>query len=473
MHPDLPAGEYNKNRTPYTMEELYRLALDNFPGSVLIIDDEANILYCNDVTEQMLGVTKEWLLSTNMNTVIQLDLAERSAGMEALKEKREVIRYIPNYRGEGMLISSIPVVTPDGRVNAVITYSQDEQYIHNFLAWMDKEKNKLVTALQVVYQGATRYSSVIAESKPMREVIQLALQVAISSATVALYGESGVGKEVIARFIHEKSNRADQIFLPINCSAIPSGLAESEFFGYEGGSFTSASRQGKIGFFEIADKGTLFLDEVGELSLPLQAKLLRVLECGELTRIGGNKVIYVNTRIICATNRDLNEMVREGKFREDLYYRLNIFPIFIPPLRERKEDILPLAKVFLEKNNRKNGTEKVFSPATTRALQTYNWPGNVRELRNIIERMALIIPGDVITGAAFLQNTIPVIKLGNQNWGSELAIGLPLKNAMREMEKLYVEKCYRMCGENVGRTAEMLQVHQSGLYRKLNDFDIK
>lgn len=457
----------NPNRTPHTMEELYRYALDHFPGSVIIIDSAANILYANDMSAQMLGVTKEWLLSSNMHTIIQSGLARESAGLSVLEQNCEIMYYIPNYRDEGMLVSSFPMREPGDKISAVFTYSQDEHFLKKYIEWADAEKAKLSSALQIISEE--KYSSVIAENCDMQRLLRLAEHVAPSSATVTLYGESGVGKEVIAQFIHQKSKRANQIFLPINCSAIPEALAESEFFGYEKGAFTGANNSGKLGFFEIANRGTLFLDEVGELSLSLQAKLLRVLESGEFSRVGGSGLIHSDTRILCATNRDLKQMVADGTFREDLYYRLNVLPLHIPPLRERKEDILPLAKHFLQEMNRRNGYNKVFSPEAARSMREYRWPGNVRELRNIVERMVIITDGDIISADSYFLNTASGADRDSQLLAD---IGTPLKEAMREMERKYLEKCLEKCDGKVGQLAKMLHVHPSGLYRKLADYHL-
>lgn len=457
----------NPNHTPHTMEELYRYALDHFPGSVIIIDSGGNILYANDMSAHMLGVTKEWLLSSNMHTVVQSGLARESAGLNALEQNREIMYYIPNYRDEGMLVSSFPMRESNDQISAVFTYSHDEQFLKKYIAWADAEKTKLSSALQIISEG--KYSSVIAENCDMQRLLRLAEHVAPSSATVTLYGESGVGKEVIAQYIHQKSKRSNQIFLPINCSAIPESLAESEFFGYEKGAFTGANQTGKLGFFEIANRGTLFLDEVGELSLALQAKLLRVLESGEFSRVGGDAVIHSDTRIICATNRDLKQMVADGTFREDLYYRLNVLPLHIPPLRERKEDILPLATHFLQEMNHRNGYNKVFSPEAARSMREYSWPGNVRELRNIVERMAIITEGDIISAGSYFLT--PASGTDHNN-GLTVEIGTPLKEAMREMERQYLEKCLEKCDGKVSQLSKMLQAHPSGLYRKLADYQI-
>lgn len=305
----------------------------------------------------------------------------------------------------------------------------------------------------------------------MRHVLEMAKHIAPSSGTVSLYGESGVGKEVVARYIHNNSRRKDEIFLPINCSAIPAELAESEFFGYERGAFTGARANGKSGFFELANGGTLFLDEVGELPLSLQGKLLRVLESGELTRVGGDRVIQVDTRIICATNRNLREMVRKKEFREDLFFRLDVIPLVIPPLRDRKEDIIPLAELFLSEYNRKNRYAKVFSPVTLASFQRYGWPGNVRELRNIVERLVITTPHDVIIHSLDQESQPHPPEPQHE---SILPNGplQPLKAFLQEAEREYLERALIQTGWNVRKTAEQLGIHHSGLYRKIEAYHL-
>ncbi len=240
-----------------------------------------------------------------------------------------------------------------------------------------------------------RVGSIVFKSKKLEEVIRLALEVAKSDATVLIRGESGVGKELIADLIHENSDRAGKQIVKINCAAIPENLLESELFGYKKGAFTGALSD-KKGKFELAEGGTIFLDEIGDLSPSLQAKLLRVIQTKEIEPIGGAPK-KVNVRIIAATNRNLEELVKEGKFREDLYYRLNVIPIFVPPLRERKEDIRPLVDFFLEKFNKKYGKNVSISKGVMMIFEEYDWPGNVRELENLIERLVITSSDLVIT----------------------------------------------------------------------------
>jgi len=260
---------------------------------------------------------------------------------------------------------------------------------------LEEEKRALEAELRRVYEKL-HVEGIVGRSREIISVLELVHRVAPTNATVLLRGESGVGKEVFARAIHFLSPRADKPFIAINCGAIPENLLEAELFGYEKGAFTGAysSKKGK---FELANGGTLFLDEIGELPLQLQVKLLRAIQEKEIERLGGSKPVKVDVRIIAATNRDLESMVREGKFREDLYYRLNVVPIFIPPLRERREDIPVLVQHFLEKFKKEYNKEVSISPEVMDAFIGYEWKGNVRELQNVVERMVILDADGVLT----------------------------------------------------------------------------
>ncbi len=256
-----------------------------------------------------------------------------------------------------------------------------------------REENK---RLRSELENKYRITSIVGNSNKMREVFQMISQVCMSNATVLIRGESGTGKELVANSVHYNSQRAKGPFVKVNCAAIPVNLIESELFGHEKGSFTGAIKQ-KLGKFELAHKGTLFLDEIGSVGLDVQANLLRVLQEKEFERVGGQKTIKVDVRIIAATNKNLEQAVEDGSFRGDLYYRLNVFPIYMPPLRERKTDILLLADYFLEKYNKENNKDiKRFSTPAIDMLMGYHWPGNVRELENCIERSVLMCDGGVI-----------------------------------------------------------------------------
>jgi len=261
---------------------------------------------------------------------------------------------------------------------------------------LNKKYFRELQKLRNVFMDLMEFDQVIAKSPGMMSVMEKVFKVARTEANVLLTGESGVGKEVVAKLLHKMSYRKDGPFIQINCGAIPDSLLESELFGYEKGAFTDALRCGKPGFFELANKGNILLDEIGDLPLNLQVKLHRVIQEKEVFRLGGVKPIKLDVRLIAATNRSLEEMVKQNTFREDLYYRLNVFPIQIPPLRERKTDILPLAEMFLHKYNERHALKKRLSPGICNFLKTYSWPGNIRELKNMIEHLVIISDQDEI-----------------------------------------------------------------------------
>ncbi|HFC96954.1 MAG TPA: sigma-54-dependent Fis family transcriptional regulator [Thermosulfurimonas dismutans] len=305
----------------------------------------------------------------------------------------------------------------------------------------------------------------VAESPAMKEVLRLCARVAPTEATVLLTGESGTGKEVLAGLIHRLSPRRDKPFLRINCAAIPEGLLESELFGHERGAFTGADKA-KPGLFEEAGEGTLFLDEIGELPLPLQAKLLRVLQDGTFRRLGGRRELRSRARIIAATNRDLNAMVREGRFREDLYWRLSVITIHLPPLRERREDILPLARFFLHKYARKyRKPVEDFSREALERLLSYAFPGNVRELQNMIERAVILAEGPLIT----LKDLV-FAPAGEDLWARLRS--LPLPEAVELLERTRLEEALRASGGIKTRAAELLGISERVLRYKLEKYGL-
>ena len=302
---------------------------------------------------------------------------------------------------------------------------------------------------------------IIGESKAIQEVLSTVTRVAKTDSTVLIRGESGTGKELVARAIHALGDRAFQKFISLSCAAIPETLLESELFGYEKGAFTGATRR-KEGRFELADAGTLFLDEIGDLSLETQVKLLRVIETQEFERLGGKETIKVNARIISATNQDLEKKIKEKSFREDLYYRLNVVSIFIPPLRERKGDILPLVEHFIQKYKQKTG--KNIQGITTEAkdiLLSYPWPGNIRELENAIERAIVLGRGEAIdkSDLAYLS--------------FQKTEQFPSDFSLRELEKSQILKVLEKTGRNLTQAAELLGIHRNTLRLKMKEYGIK
>ena len=306
----------------------------------------------------------------------------------------------------------------------------------------------------------------IAESRVMKRVLSLVAKVAPTDATVLLTGESGTGKEVLARLIHTLSGRKNAPFVSVNCAAIPEGLLEAELFGYEKGAFTGAVKS-KPGLFEEAKGGTIFLDEIAELPLPLQAKLLRVLQDGTFRRVGGTKELKTDARIIAATNRDLKEMINEGSFREDLYWRLNVFNIHIPSLRERKEDIIPLAHHFLKSFARKYGKSvKEFSRDAVEFLLTYPFPGNVRELENMIERAVILSQGEIIT-----VEDLKLPEIEHESFKDAL-FTLPLTEAVELLEKIRIEKALKEAKGVKSKAAELLGISERVLRYKIQKYQL-
>jgi two-component system, NtrC family, nitrogen regulation response regulator NtrX len=330
------------------------------------------------------------------------------------------------------------------------------------LRQVEEENTELRSKAEKEYQ-------LVGDSAPMKELKSLVERAAPTKATVLITGESGTGKELVAREIHRRSSRASAPFIQVNCAAIPEELIESELFGHEKGSFTGAVRK-QTGKFLAADGGTIFLDEVGDMSLRTQAKVLRVLQEGEVEPVGAASVIKVDVRVIAATNKDLTEEIKTGRFREDLYYRLNVIPIRTPPLRERRDDIPVLAqhfgKLFSEEHNYH---VKTFTPAALKALQDAAWRGNVRELRNMIERLVIMVPGETIDigdlPAEFFRAATDIIS-------SSMKMST-LQDFKDEAEKAFILAKLREYGWNVSRTAEAIDTPRSNLYKKIEQYNIK
>lgn len=288
-----------------------------------------------------------------------------------------------------VLITGNPFFDDKGEVTQVMTVMRDLTELIKLkdkLEKIEKKNEKYLNELSYFRNKLLKSTNLIGESMKMKEVKELIKYIAKTEATILITGETGCGKEVVSKEIHDRSNRKDSPYIKVNCAAIPDTLIESELFGYDKGAFTGALNKEKLGMFEMANKGTILLDEIGDMPLNLQSKLLRVLQEKEILRVGGTKSIKLDVRVIASTNQHLDELVKMGKFREDLYYRLNVVPIKIPHLRERKEDIPILVHSFLTRLNTKYGKEKSFDSESMEALESYNWPGNVRELQNVIER---------------------------------------------------------------------------------------
>ena len=457
--------------------DFYLEILEAYEGTILVLDESGHIIYANQYAIDRILMPKEDFLS---QTIYELEAGGyilNSSTQKVLSSRRKEITFITGNMRSPLLSVATPVFSAAGDFLMAVSYSLHDDPSSVTIELLENEKIK-VLELARLFEAINAEQTIVAKSAQMRELMQMLARVAPADSTVLLTGESGVGKEVFSRYVHQNSSRQDQIFLPINCAAIPEALMESEFFGYVQGAFTGANKQGKPGLFELANNGTLFLDEIGELPLPLQAKLLRTLETGWVTRLGAEKPQKVNVRIITATNKDLKKMVKDRLFREDLYYRLNTIELKIPPVRERREDIEPLANLFLDDYNRKYRTQKVFSLESLSMFRKYAWPGNVREIRNVVERMVIMSPANQrILNDHFIEledSGNDSERPHNENIPFDLSpfadTDRPLQEFMAEAERQYILAAYSANQNNAAQTAKKLSIDKSGLYKKLKSY---
>ncbi|WP_254866595.1 sigma-54-dependent Fis family transcriptional regulator [Geobacillus sp. LEMMY01] len=447
---------------------LYEGVINASYDPIFIADKHGYGIKMNEAYTRVTGITEDQLIGRHLKDVVQDGIISESVSLKVLQEKRRVT-IIQHVNGKDLLVTGNPIFDEDGDVSYVVTNLRDisalkmlEQELMRTKALADQYLQEIK-----VYQrreDIIRHEGVIAHSRQMLHVLHLAQKIAPFNSTVLLLGESGVGKEVIANLIQKWSPRSDKPFIKVNCAAIPKELIESELFGYEKGAFTGADSRGRPGLFEQAHTGTIFLDEIGEMPLSLQGKLLRVLQEFEVTRIGGRQTIKIDVRVISATNQDLESLVKQGKFREDLYYRLNIIPIHIPPLRERQEDIPLLAHYFLERANQKYRLNKQFTDDALLAMKSYAWPGNVREMQNLIERLVITTETDHITA----------IHLPFSHSSSSLEMkqaSKTMKDMVRNLERELILKAISEY-KTTRKAAQALGISQSALVKKMQRLGI-
>lgn len=366
--------------------------LEASSDGILISDNKGNIKYVNSAYESTTGLKKEQMVGENLQKLLTENMFNIAASLLVLEEGQPVSTIHRYITGRNALTTASPIFDTDGNVIGVLNNTRN-------ISNLTKLKHELVETNILISKKSNesqplfqqlQFDGFIFKSQAMAQMVKMASKAAGFDSTVLIYGESGTGKEVLARFIHQHSSKKEGPFVKVNCAAIPSELFESELFGYEPGSFTGASRQGKPGMFELANEGTILLDEVSELSLAAQSKLLRVIQEREVLRVGASKVTELNVRILAATNKNLAQEVKLGNFREDLFFRLNVVPIKIPPLRERKDDIAELALYFLERLNRLYHKDITIAPEVIDIMNDYSWAGNVRELQNLMEYLFVV-----------------------------------------------------------------------------------
>ncbi|SES76373.1 PAS domain S-box-containing protein [Natronincola peptidivorans] len=443
-----------------------KLILDSVQEAITIDDENGNTVWVNRACEQLYEIKREDLIGKNIDTLEKMGVFSHSVAKEVFRKNQQVSILHNNKKGKRILTTGTPILDNDGTIKQVISTSRDITeliVLKNDLEDIQNELEELKERQQVIF------NDFIIESQEMKNILQLAKRLSQVDSTVLITGDSGVGKGEIAKYIHQCGSRKKHSLIKVNCGAIPESLLESELFGYEYGAFTGSKKQGKVGLFELAHKGTIFLDEIGELPLNLQVKILQVIQDKEIQRVGGLTSIPVDVRIIAATNKDLQNMVVEKKFREDLFYRLNVVPIHIPPLRERPEDIFPLIRHFLRKYNKKFNMAKRLDSNSVAILMKYPWPGNVRELENIIERAIITTRQDLI-----IPQNLPNYILNVGDGSSDIVFPSTtrnLKDTLEEIEKQIIHKAvikYKTTRE----VAKALGVSQPTIVRKMNKFKI-
>jgi len=455
------------------LQQEYQTIFDSSYDGITITDGEGITLRINPACERIKGVRSEDVVGKHLQELVDQGVYSESATVKVLEKKAQVtiLQKVPS--GKEIITTGTPIFK-DGEIIRVVTNSRDIT-----------ELNKLKRELSEVHELAEKYQSelkllrseqiktkdIVGRSSEMKKIITLANRVASVDSTVLIQGESGVGKGVVSKLIHSNSKRKMGPFIKIDCGSIPEALLESELFGYEKGAFTGANREGKLGIIELANGGTLFLDEIGELPLNLQVKLLRTLQDREICRIGGDKPISVDIRFIAATNRNMERMVKEKAFREDLYYRLNVIPIFMPPLRDRRDDIQPLIMNSIDKFNSKYNFHKRIESKAVEALIQYDWPGNIRELENIIERLVVITNSESI-GIHDLPSPIVEFKRSRTEKILDVGESLSFRKTMSECEKRLLVAVMENA-RSIKEMANILNLDRSNVRKKLKKHGIE
>lgn len=433
-----------------------RTIIDSVNEGIIAIDDNRRMLCMNSWAREVLGLTKEELAGKTIDEIFSKNsVTEVLLTNKEVKDQEEVVKVKgKTYR---FLLSAKPIIFNKKQTGAVASFTDFNDLQRSIYKISDNPET-------------FTFDKILGNSPNFTMIKEQVRQIANQDITVLLLGESGTGKELFARAIHYGSKRRNEVFLPINCGAIPDSLIESELFGYEKGAFTGASPKGKVGKFERANGGTVFLDEIGDLPLHMQVKLLRVLQEKEITRVGGLSPIKVDIRIIAATHRDLRVMVQRGEFREDLFYRLNVVPIRIPPLRERRQDILEIAEVFFQRYTKLHDKDlRGISKEAKELLLNHSYPGNVRELQNLIEYGIIFEKGEFLTAETLIK------KMGRKK-DSNIALGKGgLKDMVAKYEKDIIEDLLKNYGHDTEakqKIARQLQISTATLYRKLKELSL-
>ena len=460
---------------PYQHGEKYELLLhefeiilDSIHDGVWIIDGNGITLHANKALKRIAGISAKDVVGKHVTIPMQEGKFATCVTLDALEQKKTVTQFDDYLNGKRCLNTSSPILTDNGDVHRVVASIRDMTELESLqdkVAQIELEASRYKGELEKLEKG----SVFVGNSTVFQKSLKQLKKVAKSTSSVLLMGETGTGKSLAASYIHDNSDRKDKPLIAINCAAIAESLIDSELFGYQKGAFTGADQGGKKGYFELADGGTLLLDEIGELPLGVQAKLLHVLDNYSFHKVGGNASVHVDVRIIAATNRSLDELVKTGEFRKDLYYRLHVLTVTIPPLRERCEDVPLLANAFLGDACRRLGTAKSFHKKALLALSGYNWPGNVRELRGAVEYLVAMSEGSIIKA----EDMSPYIFAENLEENTSISIKTKnLVEAVSELERGMIKDALIQEGSTY-KAAKKLGISQSSVVRKAKSLGIR
>lgn len=454
------------------MKELFKAA--SFSG-VLITDGEGMVIYVDDNFKASYGLDADLLLGRSVFDLEEEGYFRPSSAAIVLKTGSEITRIQTLKDGQHVIVSAFPVFDQNKKILKVVTFTRDMgQHIkikNMYEELMDKVRQYEKTMDELSYESLV-IDNFFTNNGSFQKTLKALQSTAKYNINLLLLGETGVGKNLLAKKVHELSDYKDGRFVEVNCGALPENLIESELFGYERGAFTGADQKGKKGLFEVANGGTLFLDEVSELPMQSQAKLLKVLQDSQVRRIGGSQSIKIDCRIISATNKDLSREVEQNRFRQDLLYRLNTVTFTLPPLRERREDIVTLSNSILEKANKKFGLEKMIDKDVMNAFNTYDWPGNVRELENVIYRMVVTSEDQIITKDALPADLMDSLGHGPQQNHTSIYDVSDLQFALDQYEGEIIRHAYLKYGTSI-KVAQALNISQATAARKIKKYAIR
>lgn len=458
----------------------FKAVVDALDDSILITDSESRVIYVNPSYSTNTGIQPRQILGRKVSDVVKEGkLFTGGAVLDVLKSGKKTFRLstvnIKTPPETGYVIG-VPLLGEDGKVQHVVASSRPiftlqslqedfEEFLKEATALRNKKDNtQILSDADSAFMNPGRF---IGNSTALKAISETIRKVAPSNATVLITGESGTGKEVVADEIYRLSLRSQKPFIKVNCASIPLTLLESELFGYEKGAFSGANSSGKRGLFELANGGTLLLDEIGDMPIDLQAKLLRAIQNKEITRVGGTKKINLDIRFIAATNSNLKDKIREGKFRQDLFYRLNVIPISIPPLRERRDDIEVLCQHFIEHYGKEHGHELKLSPSNYKILKSYDWPGNVRELENVMEYLTICSSASGLIDNSVIYGILDI----KQDDVRALNYNMTLEDALRDYERKLIETALQN-SRSLRDAGAKLGVNASTVSRKIKQYHI-